>query len=151
MRLLQFMQTVMLVMLPIIPAFAQDWWPLSITVYLNGQSENQLRGIHTARQQVISVEIMDIAPVIALEEELSVGLSPDTDRARRQLERRINRASDDEKLLAVNAARARSEAVAYGIQQFPAIVIDDLYVAEGEFDIRRAVRLWRQQKLRQDP
>ena len=151
MRLLQFMQTMMLVMLPIIPAFAQDWWPLSITVYLNGQSENQLRGIHTARQQVISVEILDIAPVIALEEKLSVGLGPDTGRAKRQLERRINRASDDEKLLAVNAARARSEAIAYGIQQFPAIVIDDLYVAEGEFDIRRAVRLWRQQKLRQDP
>ena len=151
MRLQQFMQTVILVMMPIIPAFAQDWWPLSITVYLNGQSEHQLRGIHTARQQVISVEILDIAPVIALEEKLSVGLSPDTDRARRQLKRRIDRTSEDETLLAVNAARARSEAIAFGIKQFPAIVIDDRYVAEGEFDIRRAVRLWRRQKLRQNP
>ena len=73
MWLLYIMQAMMMMLLPITPAFAQDWWPLSISVYLNGQSENQLRGI----------------------------------------------------------------------KRFPAIVIDGRFVAEGEFDIHRAVRLWR--------
>ncbi len=125
-------------------------WPHAIIVYLNGQNESQLRGVHTATQRSIYVEIMDVAPITAFEKSMTTGLSPNSDQAIRQVEGRIKRLSDAERQRAVESARARSEAVAYGIEEFPAIVIEDSFIVEGTFDIRRAVWLWRRYETRRN-
>lgn len=125
-------------------------WPHAIIVYLNGQNENQLRGVHTATQRSIYVEIMDVAPITALEKSMTTGLSPDSERAIRQVEGRIERLSEAELQKVGESARARFEAAAYGIEEFPAIVIEDSFIVEGTFDIRHAVRLWRQYEARRN-
>ena len=113
---------------------------------LDGQPEQNLLGVHTARQQEVSVVVMDVVPIGLLEEYLGRGLYPDTDRAGRQAERRIGRLTEAKKRQAINSAIARSLAAAYGVRRFPAIIINRRFVYEGLYDLRDAVRLWRNQR-----
>ena len=126
------------------PVSATDW-PESILVILDGQPEQHLLGVHTARQQEVSVVVMDVAPIGLLEENLGRGLYPDTDRAGRQAERRIGRLTEAKKRQAINSAIARSTAAAFGVRRFPAIIINRRFVFEGLYDLRDAVRRWRNQ------
>ena len=90
-----------------------------------------------------TVRVYEIDGVDRFEEDLSSGLSADADIARGEALERIGRLTEGHLQRVRRVALGLSKAVQYGIDRYPAIVLDGEAVIYGVTDVEEAVRLYR--------
>ena len=130
------------IVLLIIPFMAQGAeWPKRIEVYVDGPTP--ISGIQTARSKGVQVDVLNVAPAEAFEQQLSRNLPKDETKATYVARNRIKRLTADRKAGALHAIKDREYARRFGIARYPAIVIDGRTIILEEDDVHQAVRIWR--------
>ena len=100
-----------------------------------------------AKHPKITLRVHTLNAIENLEDELSQGLSADPQQAKRLALTRLKQLSKDTRAQLQYAAISIGTALHYGVEQYPAIVIDDEFVVYGLMDPFRALqhyRRWRQ-------
>ena len=97
------------------------------------------------------VELYTIDGIKRIEQELSGGLTADSDAARHQATKRITQLDEGQKQQVQRAAIGLSKALQYGIDRYPAIVFNGEAVVYGVTDLTKALdfnEAWQQGRSR---
>jgi integrating conjugative element protein (TIGR03757 family) len=90
------------------------------------------------------VEVYEIDGIERFEAELSRGLPANADAAKRSAQARIGQLNQRQLQRAQRAAQGLAKAMQYGIDRYPAIVLDGRAVVYGVPDVKTALHLYRQ-------
>ena len=90
------------------------------------------------------VEVYAIDGIERLEAELSRGLSANADAAKRSVQDRLGQLDEVQLPRVQRAAQGLARAVQYGIDRYPAIVLDGQAVVYGVTDVNAALHRYRQ-------
>ncbi len=89
------------------------------------------------------VEVYEIDGIEQLEAEFSRGLPADADGARRSAQERIGQLNRGQLQRVQRAARGLARAMQYGINRYPAIVLDGQAVVYGVTNVQEVIHLYR--------
>jgi len=92
----------------------------------------------------IDVQFYEIDAIRHVESELSKDLVPDPEQSRRIVLRRIQQLPDTDRARMQSAATGLAKSLYYGIDRYPAIVLDREFVIYGVTDIREALHRYQQ-------
>ena len=110
-----------------------------------------ISGRGSAELEAATVAVYSVEGLAALESALSENLPTDSEAAKAEALRRIGGLNDAQVAQAKDAAMGLTQAVQYGVDRTPAIVIDGAVVIYGVTDLVDAVRryeAWREGDLR---
>ena len=99
--------------------------------------------LHRAEIDVL-VEVYELDGIRELEAELSRGLRPDAEAARRVALARVGRLNEGRRQQLRRTALGLSKAMQYCVDRYPAIVFDGQAVVYGLTDLEQALRQYRQ-------
>lgn len=116
-------------------------WPQMIEIFI--AAPVRMNGISDARGRGVVVEVLDVSAAARIESRLSKSLPATQSVATRQGKKRLRHVTAKEKSEVLDGVRARYRAAEYGIDQFPAIVIDGMYIFGNTTSIVETVRHWR--------
>ena len=106
-----------------------------------------MSGMAATRQQAATVTVYVVDGLAQFEAALSRDLPTDTQTAKTEALRRIGALNEVEMVPAKEAALGLAKAMQYGVDRFPAIVIDGVAVIYGVTDLAEAIQrygAWRE-------
>jgi len=123
--------------------------PLSIEAFTAGKS--QITGVEDERLRVTTVTTYTVDGLERFESGLSEGLPQDPEAAKAEALRRVQQLDDPRMAPAKNAAIGLAKAIQYGIDRYPAIVLNERAVVYGVTDLVEALKryeAWQREQAR---
>ena len=130
-----------------VPVWASD--ALVIDVFTT--SEQPVVGAEPERLRTATITIYAVDGLERFESGLSEGLPADPDAAKAEALRRIHHLDDARMVPAKNAAYGLAKAVQYGVDRYPAVVLDGRAVVFGVTDLLEALdrcEAWQREQTR---
>ena len=99
----------------------------------------------------VSLQIFELDGIKQIEDRLSQGLSADPVESRQVVLERFQQLTREDRIRIRNAATGMAKAAQYGVDRYPAIVFDGLFVVYGITDIHSALIHLQQWQAGQKP
>ena len=99
----------------------------------------------------VNFQIFELDGIQQIEDRLSNGLLADPVESRQVVLERFQQLTREDRIRVRNAARGLAKAAQYGVDRYPAIVFDGLFVVYGITDIHSALIYYQQWQAGQKP